>query len=207
MVTACIVLLYISYCIPVVALLIKGRNNIKHGPFWLGKFGLFTNCVLLVWTMFTLIMYSFPFVKPVSPDSKFLPLFSTLDPLSFPSIHCLSVHTYPCLTHISYPPSNHPILSLFGFCFASLCASQYPLVISVPPFYPFNYPFESKSIQSSNILGRHELRFGSLLCSLCLCALILGTPRKANLPNEGRAGRHCRKYPSWKAYQPSYSRY
>ncbi|RPB27571.1 amino acid transporter [Terfezia boudieri ATCC MYA-4762] len=69
MVTACIVLLYISYCIPVVALLIKGRNNVKHGPFWLGKFGLFTNWVLLVWTLFTLIMYSFPFVKPVKPDN------------------------------------------------------------------------------------------------------------------------------------------
>lgn len=64
MVTACIVLLYISYAIPVVCLLIKGRNNIKHGPFWLGKFGLFTNIVLLVWTAFTLIMYSFPYVYP-----------------------------------------------------------------------------------------------------------------------------------------------
>ena len=78
MVTACIVLLYISYCIPVVALLVKGRNNIKHGPFWLGKFGLFTNWVLLVWTLFTLIMYSFPFVKPVQPDSEFFPCPSSL---------------------------------------------------------------------------------------------------------------------------------
>ena len=70
MVTACIVLLYISYSIPVVALLIKGRDNIKHGPFWLGRFGLFANWVLLAWTLFTLIMYSFPFTKPVLPDSK-----------------------------------------------------------------------------------------------------------------------------------------
>ncbi|KAF8472577.1 choline transporter [Kalaharituber pfeilii] len=69
MVTACIVLLYISYAIPVICLLIKGRNNIKHGPFWLGKFGLFTNIVLLSWTLFTLVMYSFPFVKPVQPDN------------------------------------------------------------------------------------------------------------------------------------------
>ena len=69
MVTACIVLLYISYSIPVVCLLIKGRDNIKHGPFWMGKFGLFTNIVLLVWTVFTLIMYSFPFVKPVLGNS------------------------------------------------------------------------------------------------------------------------------------------
>ena len=70
MVTACIVLLYISYAIPVVCLLIKGRNNIRHGPFWLGPVGLFANIVLLLWTCFTLIMYSFPFVKPVAAGSK-----------------------------------------------------------------------------------------------------------------------------------------
>lgn len=72
MVTACIVLLYLSYSIPVACLLIKGRDNIKHGPFWLGPIGLFANYVLLVWTCFTLIMYSFPVVKPVKPDSKSL---------------------------------------------------------------------------------------------------------------------------------------
>ena len=70
MVTACIVLLYISYAIPVVCLLIRGRNNIAHGPFWMGPIGLFSNCVLLVWTLFTFIMYSFPAVQPVLPNSK-----------------------------------------------------------------------------------------------------------------------------------------
>ena len=70
MVTACIVLLYISYSIPVVCLLVKGRDNIKHGPFWLGSVGLFSNIVLLLWTCFTLIMYSFPPVMPVVAGSK-----------------------------------------------------------------------------------------------------------------------------------------
>lgn len=65
MVTATITLLYISYAIPTVCLLIKGRNNIKHGPFWLGNFGLAANIVMLLWTLFTLIMYSFPYTKPV----------------------------------------------------------------------------------------------------------------------------------------------
>ncbi|CUS13847.1 unnamed protein product [Tuber aestivum] len=65
MVTACIVLLYISYAIPVILLLMKGRGNIKHGPFWAGKPGLVANLVLLFWTGFTLIMYSFPYTKPV----------------------------------------------------------------------------------------------------------------------------------------------
>lgn len=69
MVTACIVLLYISYAIPVICLLIRGRDNIRHGPFWMGKFGLFSNIVLLAWTAFTLIMYSFPPLQPVRPSN------------------------------------------------------------------------------------------------------------------------------------------
>ncbi|KAL6722074.1 choline transporter [Lecanora helva] len=69
MVTATIVLLYISYSIPVTCLLIKGRNNIRHGPFWLGPIGLVSNIVLLLWTCFTLIMYSFPSVMPATADS------------------------------------------------------------------------------------------------------------------------------------------
>ena len=70
MVTGSIVLLYISYAIPVICLLVKGRDNISHGPFWLGKFGLFANIVLLVWTLFTVVMYSFPVVMPVSAGSQ-----------------------------------------------------------------------------------------------------------------------------------------
>jgi len=69
MVTACIVLLYISYSIPVVCLLLKGRDNIKHGPFWMGRIGFVSNCVLLIWTAFTLVMYSFPSLRPVSPGN------------------------------------------------------------------------------------------------------------------------------------------
>lgn len=74
MVAACIVLLYVSYAIPIIALLIRGRNNIRHGPFWLGPIGLFANYVLLAWTLFTIIMYSFPYYYPPSPSSEF-PLF------------------------------------------------------------------------------------------------------------------------------------
>lgn len=66
MVTGCIVFLLCSYAVPVVFLLIKGRNNIKHGPFWIGKFGLICNIVLLLWTLFTTVFYSFPAVMPVA---------------------------------------------------------------------------------------------------------------------------------------------
>jgi choline transport protein len=69
MVTACIVLLYISYSIPVICLLIKGRDNIRHGPFWMGPVGLFANIILLLWTAFTLVMYSFPPIQPVNASN------------------------------------------------------------------------------------------------------------------------------------------
>lgn len=72
MVTACIVLLYVSYAIPVIALLVRGRNTIRHGPFWLGPFGAFANYVLLAWTAFTIIMYSFPYYYPATANSELL---------------------------------------------------------------------------------------------------------------------------------------
>jgi len=81
MVIACIVLLYISYAIPITCLLIRGRNNIPHGPFWMGPIGLFSNIVLLAWTAFTLIMYSFPSVYPVLPNSEYLRTNHPLPPL------------------------------------------------------------------------------------------------------------------------------
>ncbi|KAE8379352.1 amino acid/polyamine transporter I [Aspergillus bertholletiae] len=71
MVTACIVLLYTSYVVPVIALLARGRHTIPHGPFWLGRVGLFCNYVLLAWTAFCLVIYSFPSVYPVNAGSKF----------------------------------------------------------------------------------------------------------------------------------------
>lgn len=56
MVTACVVLLYLSYSIPVVFLLLRGRSSIPHGPFWLGKLGLVCNIILLVWLLFAFVV-------------------------------------------------------------------------------------------------------------------------------------------------------
>jgi choline transport protein len=55
-VTAAVVLLYASYSSPVVCLLIKGRSNIRSGPFWLGRAGYACNIVLLAWPLFTLVV-------------------------------------------------------------------------------------------------------------------------------------------------------
>ncbi|KAK5064344.1 hypothetical protein LTR84_000177 [Exophiala bonariae] len=69
-VTACIVLLYVSYSIPVIALLMRGRSRVQHGPFWLGnKPGFIANLVLLTWTGFIIVVYSFPTTMPATPGS------------------------------------------------------------------------------------------------------------------------------------------
>ncbi|KAI9693319.1 MAG: hypothetical protein M1822_005315 [Bathelium mastoideum] len=68
-IAALLVLLYVSYSIPVICLLAKGRNSIKHGPFWLGSFGLFCNIILLLWTVFTIVMFSFPYSMPATADT------------------------------------------------------------------------------------------------------------------------------------------
>lgn len=68
-ISACIVLPYVSYCIPTALLLLKGRDNIVHGPFWLGWVGKVANVVLLCFTLFAIIMYSLPTVMPVTPES------------------------------------------------------------------------------------------------------------------------------------------
>lgn len=56
MVTACIVLLYVSYAIPVICLLLRGRSSIQHGPFWMGRFGHVCNYVQLTWLVFTFVV-------------------------------------------------------------------------------------------------------------------------------------------------------
>ncbi|EPE09359.1 choline transport protein [Ophiostoma piceae UAMH 11346] len=68
-ITGCIVLPYLSYCPPVISLLMRGRNSIRHGPFWLGKLGMVANYVTLIWTLFCLVFYSFPSYMPAEGNS------------------------------------------------------------------------------------------------------------------------------------------
>lgn len=68
LITACIAFLLLSYVVPVICLLLKKRQ-IQHGPFWLGKFGLFSNIVLICWTIFALVFFSFPPQLPVTKDN------------------------------------------------------------------------------------------------------------------------------------------
>ncbi|KAI5957501.1 hypothetical protein KGF57_003195 [Candida theae] len=62
---SCVMLLLLSYMVPTLCLIFK-RNQIRHGPFWWGKVGLFCNIALVVWTIFTTVFYNFPSVMPVT---------------------------------------------------------------------------------------------------------------------------------------------
>lgn len=68
LITACISFLLLSYVVPVICLLFK-RRRIRHGPFWLGKIGWFSNFVLLGWTLFALVFFSLPPVLPVDRNN------------------------------------------------------------------------------------------------------------------------------------------
>lgn len=73
MVTACVVLLYTSYSIPVVCLLVRGRSTFRHGPFWLGKLGMVCNFILLVWLVFALVVSYFTiFLIVFTPKLTFM---------------------------------------------------------------------------------------------------------------------------------------
>lgn len=69
MIISCIALLYVSYLIPILCLWYRKRS-IRHGPFWLGRLGFFANAVTVCWTIFSVVMYSFPATMPVQANSK-----------------------------------------------------------------------------------------------------------------------------------------
>ncbi|KAL4876724.1 amino acid permease-domain-containing protein [Aspergillus karnatakaensis] len=58
---------YTTYSICVICLFIRGRSTLRHGPFWLPRLGPFCGIVTVLWTVFSLIMYSFPPSATITP--------------------------------------------------------------------------------------------------------------------------------------------
>ncbi|RSL58698.1 hypothetical protein CEP54_007618 [Fusarium duplospermum] len=65
LVSAGILLQYASYAIPIVLLLIRGRSNLQHGPFWYPRLGLLSNIIFLCWAPIALVFCCFPYALPV----------------------------------------------------------------------------------------------------------------------------------------------
>lgn len=69
LVAAGILFQYISYAIPLVLLLIRGRSKFEYGPFWYPRLGLLANIVFLCWAPVALVLYCFPFALPVETSN------------------------------------------------------------------------------------------------------------------------------------------
>jgi choline transport protein len=59
----------ISYLGAILPHLLSGRKNVTPGPFWMGKIGFFINGVSVLYIMASVVIFSFPFVKPVSAQN------------------------------------------------------------------------------------------------------------------------------------------
>ncbi|KAG5936684.1 hypothetical protein E4U53_000168 [Claviceps sorghi] len=63
-----LLLLYFSYGIPVVLLLVRRRSAFRHGPFWCPVLGCVSNLVMLAWTLVAAVFYCFPYQSAVEPE-------------------------------------------------------------------------------------------------------------------------------------------
>jgi len=64
-----ILLQCITYSLPVILLWVRGRKNIKPGPFWCSRFGPIANAVTVIWSLVALVFYSFPWYQPVEASA------------------------------------------------------------------------------------------------------------------------------------------
>lgn len=100
-VSAGIVLQYMTYSVPALLLLIKGRGNITPGPFWWPKFGPFANVVVIVWTLVITVIYSFPYTMPVQADN-----------MNYLSVVVVVAFAYAGLYWVFYGNKNYTLVDL-----------------------------------------------------------------------------------------------
>ena len=61
--------LSVSYGIPILVSLIRGRKAVRHSSFSLGKFGFIINAVTVVWITLAIVLFCMPTAIPVTPVS------------------------------------------------------------------------------------------------------------------------------------------
>ncbi|PQE24746.1 gaba permease protein [Rutstroemia sp. NJR-2017a WRK4] len=61
--------LSVSYGIPILVNLIRGRQAVRHASFSLGRFGFFINAITVVWIALAVILFCMPTAIPVTPVS------------------------------------------------------------------------------------------------------------------------------------------
>lgn len=58
-----------SYAVPILILLIRGRNLVTNAPFHLGKLGFVINMITILWIPLAIILFTMPTAIPVTPSS------------------------------------------------------------------------------------------------------------------------------------------
>ncbi|TGO45734.1 hypothetical protein BOTNAR_0643g00030 [Botryotinia narcissicola] len=61
--------LSVSYGIPILVNLIRGRQAVKHASFSLGRFGFAINAITVVWITLAIVLFCMPTAIPVTPTS------------------------------------------------------------------------------------------------------------------------------------------
>merc|ERR1711939_217659 len=61
--------LSVSYGIPILVSLIRGRRAVRHSTFSLGKFGFFINAATVAWIMLAIVLFCMPTAIPVTAVS------------------------------------------------------------------------------------------------------------------------------------------
>ncbi|KAK2605867.1 hypothetical protein QQS21_003707 [Conoideocrella luteorostrata] len=61
--------LSMSYCVPVLVLLVRRREAVKNSPFSLGKFGTVINVICVIWIVFAVVIFCMPVYLPVDATS------------------------------------------------------------------------------------------------------------------------------------------
>lgn len=96
-----IVLQNMTYSMPALLLLINGRNNFPHGPFWWPRFGPVANIVVIIWTLLTTVTYSFPYFWPVEAGN-----------MNYVSCVLLVAFAYAGLYWVFYGRKNYSLVDL-----------------------------------------------------------------------------------------------
>lgn len=61
--------LSISYGLPILISLLRGRQDVKRSSFSLGSFGYIINVISICWILLAVVLFSMPYTLPVTPSS------------------------------------------------------------------------------------------------------------------------------------------
>ncbi len=89
-----------SYAAPIFVLLLRGRKQVSHAPFSLGKFGFVINAITIVWILLAIVLFTMPTAIPVTAGSM------NYASVLFVFFACVSVFWYVIWgrKHFSGPP-------------------------------------------------------------------------------------------------------